>query len=66
MTPVAKRAARDTIWLAMVDRVERLHDKVVLAQARPSIAAARNILTLATELSSLAQTAVLLSKEGRP
>ena len=65
MTRSEMHAVRDAIWLAIVERAELLHDRVVLAQARPTAASAESAHMIADELSVLARTATLLGKERR-
>lgn len=62
MSPAQRRAARDVIWQAMVERAEALNDQVVETQAHPRARGAKEIFLRANELAALARTATLLMR----
>lgn len=65
MTRAERQAACAAIWQAMVERAERLHDAVVLGQARARARSARRIASAAQDISVLAQAAATLGPTRR-
>lgn len=61
----AKHAARDVLWLLMVERAESLNAAVVLGQRDARSAAAKSIEVVATDLAALARAATLMRRTQR-
>lgn len=65
MTPTQRTAALATIWEAMIERVERLHDDAVLGQSRASSRTATQLLLTAEEIAALVRAVIALRRERR-
>ncbi|MEQ1491734.1 MAG: hypothetical protein ABL932_14420 [Terricaulis sp.] len=61
----AKHAARDVLWLLMVERAESLNAAVVLGQRDARSAAAKRIEVVATDLAALARATTLMRRTQR-
>lgn len=59
------RAARDVLWLSMVERAEALNAAVVLGQRDARSAAAKRIEVVATDLAALARAAAIIRSTQR-
>jgi hypothetical protein len=56
-------AARAELWVSMIWRAEILHDEIVRGQRRSAIASAREVAKLASEIATLAQAAILKTRD---
>lgn len=61
----ALRAARDLLWLLMVERAEALNDAVVLGQRDARRASAKSIAIVAVDLAALARAAAIIRSTQR-
>lgn len=61
----ALRAARDLLWLLMVERAEALNDAVVLGQRDARRASAKSIAIVAADLAALARAAAIIRSTQR-
>ncbi|MFN0063836.1 MAG: hypothetical protein ACKVPX_15125 [Myxococcaceae bacterium] len=61
----ATRAARDVLWLSMVERAEALNAAIVLGQRGARSAAAKRIEVAATDLAALARAAAVIRSTQR-
>jgi hypothetical protein len=61
----ALQAARDVLWLSMVERAEALHEAIVLGQRDARRTSAKKIEMAANEVAALARAAALIGSTPR-